>query len=267
MEQSLQNEEQITNKDKILELRKAQMYKKWHTDENIKRIKRSKKPFPKYGIILIIYSIISMAVVEYGPWMYLKTTYVSGIEVDGFIYKNLRVEDPNLLTYLIEPFNNFHGMFKQFFYDIPAIISYALVILFLFGLIITIFGLIDRKKNYDVKKFREKQSYLYLFTIPPCILIITSCIPFISSYLLGGHNAGGEGSLENLLKNIAGIDSLPMWTPPAPYFLIILTFFIITITFTILDSNLRIIMDEMKTNKEKMIEKTRIIPKIKKFKE
>lgn len=263
MEQSLQSEEQITDKDKILELRKSQLYKKWHTEDNIKKIKSSKKPFPKFGFILIIYSIISMVVAEYGPWLYLKTKYISGYEIEDFVFKNFRGADPKALLYYKEPASYIHGIHEEYFYDIPALINYALITIFAIGIIITVYGIIDRKKNYEVIQFREKQSYLYLLIIPPCILIIISCIPVISSYLILGHNAGGF--LEYILKNINQIESVPLCTPPVPYFLVISTFFIITIGLTVIDSNLRIVKDEIKSSKEKMLEKTRIIPNIKRF--
>ena len=147
MEQSLQNEEYITNKDKILELRKAQMHKKWHTEENIRKIKLSKKPFPKFGIIVLVYSTICMLAAEYGPWLFIKTKYVSGYEIEDLIFKNFRYGDPQVTLMFKEPFSHIQGLHEINFYDIPTLTNYALIPVFLIGLMIIIYGIMDRKKK------------------------------------------------------------------------------------------------------------------------
>lgn len=258
MTQILQTEEQISDRDEILKLRKTQMYKKWHTDENTKRLMRSKKPFPKFGIILSAYSIINLILVEYGPWGHLKAQWITGYQVDDLIFKNLRGINPYVLPYFERPFGHIHGIFSEDFSQIPTLVSYSLIVIFCIGILITIYGLMDRKNNYGIIKFYEKQSYLYLSSIIPCVVIIVSCLPFIGSYIILGHNVG---YLDDLILVIEGAgQTVPAWTPPVPYMLIISTFFIITIAFTVLDSNLRTIRKDIKISKEKMIGKTRIIP-------
>ncbi len=269
MKQLRQKEDVITDKDKIYSLRKEQLHKKWHTQDNINRIKRSKKPFPKFGLILIIYSVISLVIVQYGPWLQSSLEGVNGQKVETIVYKdfiNARGDSISNLYYKT-PYTYIHGIFEEDFFDIPTLTTYALIILFILGMMITIYGLADRKKDYEIIKFLKNQSYLYTLSIPTFLFIIISNISFIGFYLSTGHNLGGiiNDFIESIGEDVGiELESLPVVTPPVPYYFVISIFLFLTIAFAILDSNIRTIREEMKLREDRMIRKNRIINPTKK---
>jgi hypothetical protein len=81
-------------------------------------------------------------------------------------------------------------------------------------------------------------------------------------YLIAGHNLGYG---EDIFMLFSGEMSFPKMTPPVPYLLIILSFITITITFTVMDSNIRVIREEIEENAKRSLERSNLVPINKSF--
>jgi hypothetical protein len=219
----------------------------------------AKKPFPKLGILIIIFAIIGIYLANSGPWVHHSARWKSG-DVEETFYKDLKGANSTTILFFYPPYCYIHGIFADYFSESPTLALYGLYSLLIIGFVIIIFGSVDRKKNFSIINFHTIQFSLYALIILPCVFIITSVIRFIQSYIVGGHNIGyGEDLLKILSEDLLEI---PSTTPIVPYFFIILFLIVITITFTVMDSNLKIILEENKNIRKKLeIKKSNIIRK------
>ena len=218
----------------------------------------AKKSFPKLGILIIIFAIVGIYLANSGPWIHYSAKWKELGVVDENFYKDLEGVNTEVLVFFNPPFSFIHGMFEDYFFESPALAVYGLYSLLIIGLIIIIFGFIDKKKNFPIINFHTIQFILYSLIIIPCIFIITSVIRFIQIFIIAGHNIGyGKELLETLIEDPS---TIPRITPIVAYLFIIIFLAIITITFVVMDSNLRIIREESETIRKKLEStKTKII--------
>jgi hypothetical protein len=227
---------QKSTKDEILD----ETFKKAEMSRKVKvTAKRAplKKPFLKSGIVLIIVAIITLAFVNYIPWMFINYDAEYGT-VEEFFYKDfenknydyhqIQVEIKDLFASSSN--ESYAGITKNHFTDIPGILTYALIILILLGSIFTIFEIIDLKRGYSLETVDVVQTTFLAASIVICVLIIFYSMKFLSSHFLWHYNYSFIGQL--------GIDE-GMLIFIAPIVLIFIAFGIIRIAFAIMKANLK----------------------------
>lgn len=129
--------------------------------------KISEKPFRKLGIVLIIIAIISLFVINYLPWMYVRFNSDNG-SIEEFYYRdfiNLEGDYYNEVDYIFESpctnctnnSKNFIGLNIDDFSEIPERASFGFILITLVGLIFTIFAIIEKSKILQLNL-----SHLYI---------------------------------------------------------------------------------------------------------
>jgi hypothetical protein len=216
----------------------------------------AKKPFPKLGVLIIIFAVACIYLINTGPWLHYSANWYSG-EVDEFLYKDLEGVNSSVEFFFNPPHAYLHGIFADFFEESPRLALYGLISLLIIGIIITLFGIIDRKKNFQIINYYTIHFILYSIIIIPCVFIITAVIRFLQIYILGGHNFGTGDELIKILGE--DFTNMPKAVPPMSYMLIISSLVIITIVFTVMDSNLRIIREESESLSKKLKQKNKSI--------
>jgi hypothetical protein len=238
-------------KDSILDPRRSQVEKKLHTSANIKKILVSKKPFPKIGIFLIIFAISGIVIVDNLPWYTfngslckIEDNKVVGIEkMELYFYSNMRtnVYHHSAEWFFKGPYAYIKGISTRDLFESPRLAFYGLISLIILGIAICIFGILDKKRNFSIIKFRKIHLILSILIFLPCVFIITSVTRFISSYLLAGHNVGYGADIS---KYFPSFESVPSSSTPVPYILVISCLIIIIVALTLIESDYRIIRKE-----------------------
>ena len=238
-------------KQRIIDLRKSQVEKKLHTKANIKKILVSKKPFPKIGIFLIIFAISGIIIIDNLPWYnyngdllkFIDDQVVGYEKVDLYFYKDMRtnIDHPSAIWFFQGPYAHTRGLYSDDLSESPRLAFYGMISLIILGIAICIFGILDKKKNFSLIKFRKIHLIFSIFIILPCVFIITSVTRFISSYLLLSHNIGYG---EDISRAFPELEKIPKTSTPVPYILIISCLIIIIIALTLIESDYRIIRKE-----------------------
>jgi hypothetical protein len=226
-----------SERDRILKARKDEISKSWRTKENVATIVASKKPFPKFGIIIIVVAIICLIAVNYVSWIHWESDTEEGYIVKS-LYKDLEGADFIDFSYLTDPWGFYSGLFTDDLSNAPRSATYGLMGIIFIGIAITVFGLVDKKRNFSVIKFRLIHFILYIAILIPCVFVISSVIKFIGAYLVVSHNTGFKGILSGVMPEI-------FWNFPTPYILIISLIGVVILATTILEIDVREIQREV----------------------
>jgi len=164
-----------------------------------------KRPFLKSGIVFIIISLIVLGIIFQFPWMYVKYESVDYGEVSIFFNKDFvnteGLTDEQLypeIKILFSDFGcdncsnytrNYFGIISDDFTSIPKMISYGFISIIIFGLIFTLFELIDRKKNFSIEISHINHSFFASASLIACILILFNSIKYIGAYFMFFHNS------------------------------------------------------------------------------
>jgi hypothetical protein len=250
----------IIEEDDFLKIKKTEKMKQDVLDEAFKRAELSKKRkkflpkekkdlkkiFPIFGIIFI--GIISLLIINYLPWMYIKY-YNSDInEIDGFFYRDFKtnLKSKEVLDLISLKSNNrdgynqnYIGLSKEDFFNTPRYCFYGFVGLILIWLSSIIYAFIDKFRN-----FSDKIAFLFYSTTAALeiiigITILSLCGKFIGAYFLLYYN-------KPLIENIGLNDTKLLIL--APIILIIFAIIIIKAAMIAADLNFK----ELKKNKDKL---------------
>jgi hypothetical protein len=226
-----------TIKEDILDeaFKKAEISKGLRSKEG-KKI--TKKPFLKLGIILIFIAVLSLAVINYLPWMYIK--YDVGDETlhesFGIDFKNSEGHYNETIDYIFESpctncsnnSKNYLGITKNDFTNIPRLITYAFVSLAILGIIFTIFEVIERKRNLSMELVSLVHSTFAIAAYVVCVFVIFISIKFLGAHFLLFYNRP--------FIEASGISNIIIIFPVI-IILIIISFAIIIIATTVMQIN------------------------------
>ncbi len=151
--------------------------------------KHTKKIFPKLGILLIIVGVIGIIFINNLPWAFIR--YGTGDDkTETFIYRDFEIvesleEEINAL--LKSPY--YLGISDNDFIETPSLSSYCFFSLVILGVVITLFGLLDRWRNLSLEVFTITHFIFATIAIIPGIIIVLSVIKFLGAHILLFHNA------------------------------------------------------------------------------
>lgn len=224
-------------KEDILDesFKKAEISKEIQTKKG-KKI--SKEPFRKLGIVLIIISIISLAIINFLPWMYIRYDAEYGT-IEEFYYRGLENKEGNYyeeVNYIFESpcincsYNskNYIGVTEDDFTNIPKVASNGFFALVILGLIYTIFEIIKRKYNFFMETALIIHSIYAAAAIFISIVVAVSSIKFLGIYFLLYYNMS--------FIEASGVNNVILIFV-APIILIFVSSAIIKISITVLKIN------------------------------
>lgn len=231
---------QDKQKERILEIRKQQIEKKLHTDENVTVIRYSKKPFPKLALIILIFSIVGLYAVNNVAWIHIET-------FDGTfnleVYRDLKGQTSAIDSIFYSKTNSLNtGIMREYFFSCPTLATYGLVGILLTSLTVLIYGFLDKKKDFSVINFNTVKFVIFSVLILPTIFLMYSVVRFFGSYLIMSQSYVSPDEVYNLYPSmISGMH----WSYPASYILLMGSFVVIIIAFSEMDSSLRKILHEL----------------------
>lgn len=206
--------------------KKAEFTRSLRSSDKDPEKKTYKKVFPKFGFVLIAFAIIGISVINATPWVYAEygaeneTATVS-------IYKDFKLEGNN--------YTQIYGLFQSPYYiglttsdftEGAKLEYYGCISLIVLGIIITMFGIIDKMRNFSGEFFVIFHFIIGTVTIIPGIFIVLSVAKFLGAQILTYQN-----TLPITYANLSLLF-------PTPFILIILGFVTIRLAFTIMKIDL-----------------------------
>ncbi len=197
-----------------------------------KKIKKTiyEKKFPKLWVLLIVISSIGIIFINYMPWGYVK--YDTGdSEIEISITKEFKIYDGSneitdsevindIATLFSEPY--YIGLSEDAFASSSNLTFYGCIILIALGIMVVVFGILDRFINFQKETFISIHFILTTIVTLPCILIVLSLTKFLAAQILSYYNS----SLINIkIITIAF---------PAAFFLVITGFILVRLAFTVM---------------------------------
>ena len=260
--ESTYEDTKLEEKKRILGTRKKQILSKLHTEENIRTIKTSKKPLRKLWIIILLLVVVGLiAACNPGglipgykpPWAYVsydmeKFGVSQTIEEYYPLYwtENDLGLPLNKFWFTLTPAAFAKALFEEDFTDSPVATLYGLIAILILGLAVTIFEIIDKKRDFSITTFATIQCILYSAMIIPCIFIISHLLKFVGTYLLMTHHYYESP----IVINMGGIEisKFNSLLYPVPYLLIVIMFMLIAIVATVMETDLKTLLHEREKN-------------------
>ena len=207
--------------------------------------KTYEKTFPKLGVLLIILAILGLVLISNVPWAYLKYAVGDG-HIETSIYQDFKNSDHEeienqLIIDLFQP-PHYIGLSTDDFSEAPATASSGFIALIILGIIITIFGILDKILKFSIRTFVIIHFIFGAVLITPGTVIALSSIKFLGSQFLLYYNSQLISSTEVTLLF------------PAAFIIITLGFIIAKLAFTIMrmDFNELQKMKEIETPKQSL---------------
>ena len=185
--------------------------------------KSYEKTFPKLGVLLIIFAIIGLIFIYNVPWAYIK--YDTGEEqVEASIYRNFEgagSENQQILDLFRSP--HYIGLSIDDFTDMPTSASYGFILLIVLGVILTLFGILDKIRNFSLETSIIIHFIFAIVTIVTGTFIVLSVIKILGSHFLLGYNMPLIPDLSNIILFF-----------PAAFVVVVFGFIIVKLAFTIM---------------------------------
>lgn len=202
--------------------KKAELTRSLRSSNKDSEKKSYKKVFPKFGFVLIAFAIIGIVIINSVPWAYIEygpeneTTAVT-------IYKDFKMENgENLQIYGLFQSPHYLGIERDDFSEASTLELYGFISLIALGILITIFGILDKTRNFSGEFFAIFRFIIGTVTIIPGTFIALAATKFLGAQFLSYQN-----TLPVTYTNLALLF-------PAPFILIILGFVIVKLAFTIM---------------------------------
>jgi len=187
--------------------------------------KTYEKTFPKLGILLIILAVLGLLLISNVPWAYLKSAVGDG-HIETSIYRDFKdfdheeIENQLIIDLFQQP--HYIGLSIDDFSEAPATASSGFIALIILGIIITIFGILDKILKFSVRAFVIVHFIFGTVLIIPGTIIVLSSMKFLGSHFLLHYNAQLISNPEVTLLF------------PAVFIVIALGFIITKLAFTIM---------------------------------
>jgi len=225
--------------------KKAEVKRGFKQSDNKKSKKTTyEKRFPKLWILLIAAAIIGLICVNYVSWGYVKyDTGTSKIEVSinrDFILHNESkiVTDINASKNITNLFSQpYHlGLSTNDFKSAPEVTYNCFICLIVLGIIIIIFGIIDKIINFSSEIFICIHFIIATTVIFPCMFIVLSAVKFIGAQILLYYN------IHFITAKILAVAF------PAAFVFIVIGFVIIRLIFTVMRMDFKEMQKLLKTD-------------------
>lgn len=240
-EDSIKEESTLTLKDKreqkIKEKLLDEAFKKAEISRGLRRPdsktpkKSYEKTFPKLGVLLIILATFGLIFINNAPWAFISYDAEYGSVGASFHrdLENIDIEHQKVLKLFESPY--YIGLSTGDFTYTPILAFYGFISLVMIGIVITIFGIIDKKLDFSIKTFTITHFILAAVAIIPCVSIVLSVMKFLSAHLLLYYNIS---LIHNLIPDI----NITFLTFPVAFILIALGFIVIKLEFTVMKIDL-----------------------------
>jgi hypothetical protein len=185
------------------------------------------KTFPRLGILLIVFALLILIIINISPWLYVKYDANFG-EMDVFFNKNLNsgdIEHTAILDLFESPY--YLGLSAADFANTYTSVFNGVLILLILGSAITIFGAIDKFRDFSAENFIIIHFIFAIAAIITFIFIVLSMMKFLGGYLLLFHNMA-------LIKESGPNLDIMVFTFPTAFMLTVLGVIIIKVMFTII---------------------------------
>ena len=179
------------------------------------------KTFPKLGFLLLILAVIGLVIISNVPWAYLKYPVGEGY-IETSIARNFVYNETGFDITSIFQSPNYIGVTATDFTDAPNAASSGLIGLLFLGIIVIVFGLVDKLFNFSIPMFIIIHFIFGVVMIIPGLLIVLSSIKFLGVHLLIYYN-GSWISTPNVVVLF-----------PAVFVVVALGFIIIKFAFTVM---------------------------------
>lgn len=215
-------------KDEILDesFKKAEISRGLRSSVKKTDQKPHEKTFPKFGLLLIIFAIIGLICIYQVTWAYIKYDTEEG-RTEVLIYKDYTGENIEK-QYTLSLFQNpyYIGISVGDFTDTPRLASYGFFSLIVLGVLITLFGILDKKRNFSIEISILTHFILATVAIVPSLFIVLSVMKFLGAHFLFFYNM-------SLIQYDLGLSNVILFFPTA-FIIIVLGFIAIKIVFTII---------------------------------
>jgi hypothetical protein len=175
------------------------------------------KTFPKLGILIIFLAIIGLVLISRTPWVYIRYD----VGKDASFNSNFdNVGNQTLLDLFKSPY--YLGLSADDFTYEYSSTFYGFLSLIILGIVITIFGIFDKMRDFSIETFITIHFTFTTIIIIPSTFIIVSGIKILGSHFLFYHNA-------NLIS-----PKLTFLSFPVAVSVVVLGFVIIKLMFTLM---------------------------------
>ncbi len=180
------------------------------------------KTFPKLGFLLLILAVIGLVIISNVPWAYLKYPVEEGY-IETSIYRNFVYDETGFeqITSIFQS-PNYIGVTATDLTDAPNAASSGFIVLIVLGIMVIVFGLMDKLLNFSIPVFILIHFIFGAAMIIPGLMIVLSSIKFLGVHLLIYYNASWI-STPNVIVLF-----------PAVFIIIALGFIIVKFAFTVM---------------------------------
>jgi len=184
----------------------------------ISKKKSYEKTFPKVGILIIIIAIIGLVFINTIPWVYARYN-----DTEAAFYKNFesKKDDQQVRDLFKSPY--YLGLSINDFTNAPALATYGFISLIILGIAITIFGILDKIRDFSIETFTIIHFTAATAIIIPGIFIILSSTKILGAHFLLYHN-----------MSLITTPHLKLLFFPAAFAVVVIGFVIIRLAFTIM---------------------------------
>ena len=182
-------------KDQILDesFKKAELSKIGKND-TIDQHLIIKKPLQKIGFLIVIIAIIGIAILNYMPVLYINYETENSSITQFISYEDFKLDkiEPEEINSIFESTcydcsdnsDSYIGLTINDFIDAPKFTSYVFYIMIIIGVLFSIIGLVDRKKNFSEKTNTIIHSIFTAFIILTGIIMLILNMKFLDANLL-----------------------------------------------------------------------------------
>jgi hypothetical protein len=208
-------------KERILDetFKKAEVSRGLRSSDSDTHKKRPyEKTFPKVGLLIIALAIVGLLFINNVPWVYIR--YDVGKEA-AFDSSFENVGNETLLNIFKSPYHL--GLSTDDITYAYSAIVIGFVSLIILGIIITIFGILDKFRNFSIGTFITIHFIFTTAIIAPSTFIALSGMKILGAHFLFYHNS-------NLILN----PKLTFLFFPAVVIALVLGFLVIRLMFTVM---------------------------------
>jgi hypothetical protein len=174
-------------KERILDetFKKAEVSRGLRSSDSDTNKKMSyEKTFPKVGLLIITLAIVGLLFISNVPWVYIR--YDAGKEA-AFDSSFENVENETLLNIFKSPYHL--GLSTGDITYAYSAIFFGFISLVILGIVITIFGILDKFRDFSIETFITIHFIFTTAIIAPSTFIALSGMKILGAHFLFYHNS------------------------------------------------------------------------------
>jgi hypothetical protein len=157
------------------------------SDSGTYKKKSYEKTFPKIGLLIIGLAIVGLLFINYVPWVYIRYDVGNVGKEASFDSSFANVGNQTLLNIFESPYHLGLSTDDIAYAYLATVIGFASLIIL--GTIITIFGILDKFRDFSIETFITIHFIFTTAIIAPSTFIALSGIKILSAHFLFYHNS------------------------------------------------------------------------------